>query len=151
MRQLQVSGFLAADPEIKTARSGKNYASFRMSNHERNDKEDETFWTNVVSMETGGLIPHLKKGSAVIVTGDYSNHAYNSDKYGVQVDNSLIAWHIEFWGSKPKDQAGDTQAPAQSASPAPQQQAAAAPAKPAPKQAAAPVTMPTSSDDGLPF
>ena len=150
MRQLQVSGFLAAEPEIKTARSGKNYASFRMSNHERNDKEDETFWTNVVSMETGGLIPHLKKGSAVIVTGDYSNHAYNSDKYGIQVDNSLIAWHIEFWGNKPKDQA-DGQQPAQAASPAPAPQQAAAPAKPAPQQAAAPVTMPTSSDDDLPF
>ena len=156
MRQLTISGYLAADPEIKTAKSGKNYAQFRLSNHEFNDDKDYTFWTNVISMQIDGLVPHLKKGSAVIVVGDYANHSYTSEKYGTQVDNTVISNHIEFWGSKPKDQAQEGQQKAASQTPvaAPAQKGQETPhvqqtvARPAAPQA---VVMPNENDDELPF
>ena len=102
MRQITVTGFLAADAEIKMSKQGNAYLSFRMANHEYN--EEKAQWYNV-STSIPHLInigKHLKKGSNVIITGDYSDDIYQTKQGTCDISRSIRAFSINFNGGGSK-------------------------------------------------
>lgn len=140
-----VTGHLGNDPEVKTTKGGTPYTTFRIANSEYGDAENSTYWFTVTVWESGlqNFCKSLKKGSLVIVDGDYSNRIYTSNKTGAaEIGNDLRASSIHFGGgAKREDTDNAAQKPAATA-PAPQPAASA----PAPAANAEP-----AADDDLPF
>lgn len=150
MRSIIVSGNLAADPEILTRKDGTNYTKLRIGNHEYSDgQEGGTKWFTVFYGRTDGIVNALKKGSGVVVIGDYSDGIYTSQR-GTDIDRLISANKIDFFSSGKRD---DAQAAAQ---PQGEPQKENKPEeKPAPKRvsaktAAAPQQADSGVDD-LPF
>ena len=97
MRMLMVTGNLAADPELKTSKAGNNFYNLRVASNEYNEKEP--MWVRCTCFEASmfSLIKTMKKGSGVIITGDYSQTLYYSTKNNCSViDNDLIIRSIGY-------------------------------------------------------
>ena len=143
-----VNGHLGNDPEVKTTKSGAAYTTFRIANSEYGDPENSAYWFTVTVWDSGlqNFCKSLKKGSFIIIDGDYSNRIYTSNKTGAaEIGNDLRATSIYFGGGAKRDEneSGNNQASASkpaASTPAPQ------PAAPAPTSDAAP-----AADDDLPF
>lgn len=96
MRQITLNGFLAADAEVKMSKQGNAYLSFRMANNEYN--EEKTHWYNVTSNIPFyvNMAKHFKKGSNVIVTGDYSDDIYQTKTGTCDISRNIRAVAIYF-------------------------------------------------------
>ena len=96
MRQITLNGFLAADAEVKMSKQGNAYLSFRMANNEYN--EEKTYWYNVTSNIPFyvNMAKHFKKGSNVIVTGDYSDDIYQTKTGTCDISRNIRAVAIYF-------------------------------------------------------
>lgn len=155
MRTIIVTGNLAADPEILTRGDGTNYTKLRIGNHEYSDgKEGNTKWFTVFYGRTDGIINVLKKGSGVVVMGDYNDGIYNSQTRGADIDRTISATKIDFFSSGKRDD--DATATQQAAQPQPEpiKQTESKPKSKTTTKAAAPAPAPApeSSDvDDLPF
>lgn len=108
MRQITITGFLAADAEIKMSKQGNAYLSFRMANHEYN--EEKAQWYNVTSSipHLINIGKHLKKGSNVIITGDYSDDIYQTKQGTCDISRSVRAFSINFNGGGNSKQNSET-------------------------------------------
>lgn len=104
MRQITVTGNLAADAEVKMSKQGNAYVQFRIGNHEYN--EETTHWYNVTTNIPFyvNMAKHYKKGNRVIVIGDYSDEIYKSQRTGqCEISRDIRACAIYFNGdSKPR-------------------------------------------------
>lgn len=96
MRQITVNGFLAADAEVKMSKQGNAYLSFRMANNEYN--EDKPHWYTVTSNIPFyvNMTKYFKKGSNVIVTGDYSDDIYQTKSGTCDISRNIRAVAIYF-------------------------------------------------------
>lgn len=107
MRKLIVNGHLGADPEVKTTKNGNKYTTFRMANSEYTDENNATYWFNVTVWDTflqNWCINNLKKGSFVLVDGEYSNRLYTSNKTGAyDIGNDIRAASVHFGGGSKRD------------------------------------------------
>lgn len=151
MRTIRVTGHLGMDPEVRTTKSGIQYTTIRIASHEYNDPEDSTSWFSGTVWEPGWqkFCQSLKKGTGVIVEGDYSDRIYTSNKTGqneISRDIRVNAIYYTLGGRRDDDTQNAQTAPAETPAPAP-----AAPAKPTKaKKVAEPEPAPASDDD-LPF
>lgn len=152
IRTITIDGFLGTAPEVKTTSNGREFTTFRVANHAYGDAENVTYWFSVTVWEAGlqKFCQSLKKGSAVIITGDYNDRTYKSNVTGTDEigrDIRATAIHFPTVGRREDDsQAGQT-APA-----TPQEAPAqASPAKPAVAKAAPAAPAPEGGDDDLPF
>ena len=156
MRTITVTGNLAADPEILTRPDGTNYTKLRIGNHEYSDgKDGDTRWFTVFYERTDGIVNALKKGSGVLVVGDYKDNIYQSPTKGADIDRIVSALKIDFYSSGAKRD-DNQQAPTQQAAqpqPTPTQQAETKPTTKKTTKAAAPAPAPPAPDgvDDLPF
>lgn len=96
MRQITINGFLAADAEVKMSKQGNAYLSLRMANNEYN--EEKPHWYNVTSNIPFyvNMAKHFKKGSNVIVTGDYSDDIYQTKTGTCDISRNIRAVAIYF-------------------------------------------------------
>lgn len=80
MRKLIVTGRLGGDPEVKTTKNGTAYTTFRIANQEYGD--ENTSWITVTVWDSAqqNFCKNLKKGSSVIIDGDYTDRIYISNK-----------------------------------------------------------------------
>lgn len=154
MRTLTVMGYLGGDPEFKSTKNGANLVTFRLGNNELGEKDEngqpKTVWYTVTVWDGSlyNFCKYLKKGSGVVVGGDYSDRIYMSNKTGqCEISRDIKANSIYFFPSGKKD--SDQTAPQAAAQPKPQPQPQAAP-QPAPRPAAV-ETNPDSNEDDLPF
>lgn len=155
MRTITVTGNLAADPEILTRADGTNYTKLRIGNHEYSDgKDGNTKWFTAFYGRTDGIVNALKKGSGVLVMGDYADNLYQSQTKGTDIDRIISAFKIDFFstGSKRDDNQQQKQTTPQVASKAQTsvEQKSAAPKKSETKAPATPAPTADSVDD-LPF
>ena len=85
MLQLQVIGNLGADAELKTE-NGREYITFRVAHSEKfinrqQMQETRTMWVTCFLEGNGGkLLPYLKRGAKVFVTGAMTLRVYSSEK-----------------------------------------------------------------------
>lgn len=86
MSNIQVMGHLGADPETRFTPDGKKIVSFNVATKIRKGGTDETVWYRCTMWEDRSkiydkMMPYLKKGSAIIVSGELRPAIY-TDKEG---------------------------------------------------------------------
>ena len=99
MNFIQIAGHLGADPEVRYTQAGKKVTSFRVATNSRKGGQDVTIWWRVTVWDEQfkNLMPHLKKGSAVIVFGDMQKPDIYTDREGKpQIGLEVTAVSIQF-------------------------------------------------------
>jgi single-strand DNA-binding protein len=115
---VHIGGNLGKDPETRFTPSGQKVTTFSMAINQRRGKEEVTTWVRVTIWgdRFDKLIPYLKKGSAVTVTGRMSPPSSYTDKEGrTQITLEVTAELIDFTPFSRGDRPGEGQ-PQQSAS-----------------------------------
>ena len=154
MRQIIIDGRLGFDPVVKKSTTEVEFTSLRLAYNTLNS--DVTTWYNVTVWDAGlqKFCKTMKKGSSIIVIGDYSDNIYTNKNTGTpEIGREIRANSINYCltsGSK-KNEVTENQ-PAVQTTPPPQ------PAQPAPMPVAEtsavkqdnPFDVPPQSDD-LPF
>lgn len=109
---IEIAGHLGADPETRFTPSGQKVTSFRVATNVRKSGKDETVWWRVTIWgdRFEKLLPHLKKGSAVIVIGEMGKPEIYTDREGrQQVSLEITAEIIRFSPFGRTDRSGQQQ------------------------------------------
>lgn len=96
---VEIAGFLGADPEERFTANGKRVISLRVATRVRQGGQDETVWwrVNIWNDRYDKMLPHLKKGSAVIIIGEMSKPEHYTARDGaVQISLTMTAEMIKF-------------------------------------------------------
>lgn len=105
-RIMSVMGYLGADPETKTSKTGNQYIQFRLANQAYGDPENETCWITVTVTSANSramaLAKTLKKGYCIEVTGDFSDKVYMTKDGKPGIGRDLNASLIYFCGGASK-------------------------------------------------
>jgi len=104
MQKVTLVGNLGKDPEERSTASGKDLITFSLA--VKSGKE-ETVWYDCVIWEKRkpmfqGLIPHLKKGSRVIIGADLKTPVIYESQNGPMIKMSCEPFYINFVGSPEK-------------------------------------------------
>lgn len=94
-----LTGNLAADPELKTTKYGKEYLSFRIANHLYvNGKRRVYFYeVNLFGQSVKNSATALKRGSLVMLSGFIYPHHFTYEKTGKEgMINMMIANTIRW-------------------------------------------------------
>ena len=94
---------LGADAEVKTINE-KQYISFRGASTEKRNGQDEVTWVSVLCSVNENLLPYLKKGQQVFVSGRMKAGIYQSQQ-SFGIDISLYASTLQLCGSKREENA----------------------------------------------
>lgn len=98
---LSVLGNLGADAEV-IEKNGKKYTSLRMASTKKRvvmgQRTDETTWVSVLTSYSENLVPYLKKGQGLFVTGEADIKTYTSREGKTGVDISLFASSLALAG-----------------------------------------------------
>lgn len=123
---IQVAGRLGRDPETRFTASGQKVTSFSLATTIRRGGKEETVWWRITlwGERFDKLMPYLKKGSAVIVTGEMSRppEIYTDKEGKSQVSLELTAEILKFSPFGNPDRAGQESAQGNAASPTQQSQ-----------------------------
>lgn len=99
MNFLQIAGHLGADPEERFTQGGQKVTTLRLATHSRKGGQDQTIWWRVTIWgdRFDKMMPHLKKGSPLIVAGEMSKPDIYTDKEGKpRVSLDMVAEVIRF-------------------------------------------------------
>ncbi len=138
MSWIYVAGHLGSDAEERFTPGGQKVISFRIAVRTRKKGQDDTIWyrVSVWGDRFDKMVPYLKKGSPLMVSGELQKPEVYTDRNGQpQISLDITAESLKFSPFGRGSQEGQQQQPQQQqATPAPQPVAAAA-----------------QSDDDLPF
>lgn len=70
MLQLSVIGNLGRDAEVKHI-GERDYIAFNVASTEKENGEEVTRWNSVLASNNQNIIPYLRKGQQVFVSGRY--------------------------------------------------------------------------------
>ena len=108
MLQLSILGNLGRDAEVKTI-NDKQYMSFSVASTEKKNNEECTTWVSVLYPHQEALLPYLKKGQQVFVSGRMSAKLFqNQNSFGIDI--SVFAQTLQLCGGK-KEETTTNQAP----------------------------------------
>ncbi|MEL7431043.1 MAG: single-stranded DNA-binding protein [Chlamydiota bacterium] len=99
MNFIQIAGHLGADPEVRFTSTGKKVTILRVAARSRKAGKDHTLWWRVTiwGEQYDSMIPHLKKGSAIIVSGTLeAPEIYNNREGTPQVSMNITASYLQF-------------------------------------------------------
>lgn len=99
MNVIHLAGHLGNDPEERFTPSGQKVVSFRLAVRTRKKGQDETIWYRVTVWgdRFDKLVPHLKKGTGVIVIGELQKPEIFTNRDGQpQVGLEVTAEMIRF-------------------------------------------------------
>lgn len=100
MNLINLAGHLGADPEVRYTSSGKKVTNLRVATRARRGaNQDDTIWWRVTLWgdQWDKMVAHLKKGSAVVVTGEiHKPEIYNDREGKPQVSMEVTAVHLQF-------------------------------------------------------
>lgn len=169
MNFIQIAGHIGVDVETRFTPDGQKVSTIRVATNTRRNGKDETIWWRVTLWgdRFDKLLPYLKKGSAIIVVGEFIRAEVYSDREGrQQVSLEVRAEFLRFSpfgkSDRQEGQAGHVGQPASGAADQYGQPADfgqyAAPASRAPAAAPAPARPMAPSaplhdvhDDDVPF
>ena len=99
MNFINIAGHLGADPEVRYTSSGKKVTTLRVACRTRKKGQDDTIWWRVTIWDEqfANMIPHLKKGSPIIVFGEMQKPEIFNDRDGKpQPSMEITAHHLQF-------------------------------------------------------
>jgi single-strand DNA-binding protein len=100
MNSINIAGHLGADPEVRFTSNGKKVTTMIVACRTRKGQTDDTIWYRVTiwGEQYDKMIPHFKKGSAIIVSGELHKPELFTNREGKQQISSLevTAHNIQF-------------------------------------------------------
>lgn len=115
MNIIEIFGHLGADPESRVTPNGQKLTVLRVAtNSRRSGKESITIWYRVLLWgdDFDKMLPHFKKGSAIIVVGEMLPPETYVDRDGrTQVSLSVAAEFIRFSPFGKPDRSTQDQSP----------------------------------------
>lgn len=111
MNSCTIFGRLGQDAEYMTTQGGTGMLKFSVANNTGYGDKKQTNWFRCVMWGERGqkLVEFLKKGSAVVVTGEVTMNTYESKKDGVEVSSlNLNVRHLSFAEGKKDEGELDT-------------------------------------------
>lgn len=136
MNMVFIAGNLGADPETRFAPSGQKITTLRLAAKSRRQGKDETIWWRVTIFgdRFDKMLPYLKKGSGLIVTGEMSTSLWTDKEGRQQIQHEVIADSLKFSPFGRSDRPANEQGAAGAASAAPASSPSAyTPSYPAPQ------------------
>lgn len=114
MNLIQIAGHVGVDPESRFTPNGKKVTTLRMATNSKKQGKEETIWWRVTLWgdRFDQILPHIKKGSALIVVGELSKPEIYTDKEGnAQVSLNLTAEMLRFspFGGKSSGQSQNSE------------------------------------------
>lgn len=91
---ITTTGNLGADAEAKQI-NGKTYISINLGCRMR---KDATLWVSVLTSYNERLMPYLKKGQAVMISGEADIKSFTRRDGGAGVDVSVFAYSLQLVG-----------------------------------------------------
>ena len=91
---ITTTGNLGADAEAKQI-NGKTYISMNLGCRMR---KDATLWVSVLTSYNERLMPYLKKGQAVMISGEADIKSFTRRDGGAGVDVSVFAYSMQLVG-----------------------------------------------------
>lgn len=92
-----IVGNLGADAEVKEI-NGKHYASLRVASTSRRGTNPTTTWVSVLSSYSEKLMPYLKKGQSVFVSGEMDVKGFTKKDGSAGADVSMFASSLNLVG-----------------------------------------------------
>jgi len=112
-----IVGNLGTNPETRMTQSGQKVVSFSVASNKKKNGKDETTWWKVVIFgdRFDKMLSYLKKGSAVIVTGEMDVSIWKDKSGENKLQHTVIADSIKFGPStaEKKEQREDMPLPYQ--------------------------------------
>lgn len=100
MNKLTIAGHLGTDPEVRHTAGGLKVTTFSVAVNIRKQNKEETIWYRITIWgdRFDKMVQYLKKGSAVIVSGDLYPSIWNDKTKGDQprLNLELTADSISF-------------------------------------------------------
>ena len=140
----QVLGNLGRDAEVKRI-GDKDYISFSVASTEKQSEQENTTWVSVLASNNPNILPFLKRGQQVFVSGKMKASIYQSQN-NIGMDISLFAQTLQLCGAKREEQ---TPPSSGSLGAQPQQSTASSVAEP--QQPSSPLPPAEENKDDLPF
>ncbi len=95
-----IGGHLGADPEVRFTASGQKVTRLRVATRgsRRSSKGEDTMWWRVTiwGEQFDRMIPHLKKGSPIIVYGELSAEIFTDRESRPQISMHITASRLLF-------------------------------------------------------
>lgn len=114
---ITTTGNLGADAEAKQI-NGKTYVSMNVGCRMR---KDTTLWVNVLTSYNDRLMPYLKKGQAIMISGEADIKSFTRRDGGAGVDVSMFANSLQLVGKAENGQQATNEAQPNNYQPQPQQ------------------------------
>ena len=100
MQKLILTGRLGRDPEVrKSQNSSDEYVTFTVATNSRSKGVEKTTWYDIITTHDNrvkGIVPHLKKGSAVYIVGELDASLYDANDGSKRLRLSVYAESITF-------------------------------------------------------
>lgn len=99
MNIVHVAGHLGSDPEVRFTPSGQKVTNIRVAARVRRKGNDDTIWwrCTIWGEQFDKMIPYLKKGSPIIVSGEISKPEIFTNREGKsQVSMELTVTNLQF-------------------------------------------------------
>lgn len=99
MNFIFIAGHLGADPETRFTPSGQKVTTLRLAVNVRKGGKEETIWYRITIWgdRFEKMMPYLKKGSAIMVSGELGKPEIYTDREGKQqVSMEVTAENIRF-------------------------------------------------------
>lgn len=99
MNLIHIAGHLGSDPEVRHTPNGQKVITFRIATHSRKGGQDVTIWYRVTIWgdRFDRMLPYLKKGTGLIVSGDLQKPEIYTDRNGqTQISLEITAESIRF-------------------------------------------------------
>ena len=99
MNVIHVAGHLGADPEERFTASGQKVITLRLAAKTRKNGKDDTIWWRVTiwGEQFSKMMPYLKKGSSIMVIGEFQKPDIYNDRDGKpQASMNITAMNIMF-------------------------------------------------------
>lgn len=98
-----VIGNLGRDAEVKHI-GDKDYISFSVASTEKQGEQEQATWVSVLASHNPNLLPFLKKGQQVFVSGKMKAGIYQSqNSFGIDI--SVFAQTLQLCGGKREESA----------------------------------------------
>jgi single-strand DNA-binding protein len=114
MNKVILVGRIGTDPEVKYTSSNTAVCGFRLATTEHVKGEKKTEWHSITCFgkTAENVAQYCGKGSEVALDGRLETQQWEAkDGSGKRERTKVIAWHVEFIGSK-RDGGGRQDAPA---------------------------------------
>ena len=114
MTIVQIIGNLGSDPETKMLPSGQRVITFSLATSSKKKGEETSTWWSVTIWDKkfDPILPHIKKGTLLLVVGDLAPPKTYTDKNGqTKINLSVSADIIRFLPGKKKEEGDEHKSP----------------------------------------